>query len=103
MKPLRPALRWLGAVLLPAWLLLAPAARALAPDKAFAHYVLDGWSIEDGLPQISAIALAQDHTGYLWIGTQGGLARFDGVRFTTFTPQQQPALPGVWIRSLLVD
>lgn len=76
MKPLRPALRWLGAVLLPAMLLsamalLCPAARALAPDKAFSHYVLDHWSIEDGLPQITAIALAQDHAGYLWIGTQG--------------------------------
>ncbi|HSR64226.1 MAG TPA: diguanylate cyclase [Xanthomonadaceae bacterium] len=103
MKPLRPALRWLYAVLLPAWLLLCPAARALAPDKAFSHYVLDTWSIEDGLPQITAIALAQDRTGYLWVGTQSGLARFDGVRFTTFTPRLEPALPGIWIRSLLVD
>ncbi|NUS38053.1 MAG: diguanylate cyclase [Lysobacter sp.] len=103
MKPLRPALRWLCAVLLPAWLLLCPGARALAPDKAFFHYVRDTWSIEDGLPQITAITLAQDHAGYLWVGTQGGLARFDGTRFTVFTPQQQPALPGVWVRALLVD
>lgn len=76
---------------------------ALNPDKAFAHYVIDTWSIQDGLPQISALSLAQDHTGYLWIGTQSGLARFDGVRFVTYAPENVPALPGIWIRALLVD
>jgi diguanylate cyclase (GGDEF)-like protein len=80
-----------------------PQARALRPDKAFNHYVIDTWSIEDGLPQITATCLAQDHTGYVWVGTQSGLARFDGVRFVVYTPQSEPALAGVWIRSLLVD
>jgi diguanylate cyclase (GGDEF)-like protein len=107
MNSLHRPLRWLCARLLPlwlpAWLCFCPAALALAPDKAFTHYVRDTWSIEDGLPQISAIALAQDHTGYLWVGTQSGLARFDGVRFVTYTPREQPALPGLWVRSLLVD
>ena len=50
-----------------------PQARALRPDKAFNHYVIDTWSIEDGLPQITATCLAQDHTGYIWVGTQSGL------------------------------
>jgi len=86
-----------------AWLACIPAARALEPDKAFFHYVIDTWSIEDGLPQISAICLAQDQTGYLWIGTQSGLARFDGVRFTNFTPETTPAMPGIFIRALLAD
>ena len=76
---------------------------ALDPNKAFEHYVSNTWSIQDGLPQITAMAIAQDRTGYIWVGTQNGLARFDGVRFTTFTPANEPALPGIYIRALLVD
>ena len=127
MKPLRHPLRWLSPLrwalgrcarrrvslaaghrrplLVLACLLLAcaPAAQALKPDKAFANYVLNTWSIQDGLPQISALSLAQDRTGYIWVGTQSGLARFDGVRFTSYTPEDTPALAGIWIRSLLAD
>ena len=76
---------------------------ALDPNKAFEQYVANNWSIQDGLPQISVLSIAQDRDGYLWVGTQGGLARFDGVHFTSFTPDTEPQLPGVWIRSLLVD
>ena len=76
---------------------------ALDPHKAFEHYVSNTWSIQDGLPQITALAIAQDRTGYIWVGTQGGLARFDGVRFTTYTPDNEPGLPGIFIRALLVD
>lgn len=78
-------------------------ARALDPDKAFHHYVRNTWSIEQGLPQISALAITQDREGYLWVGTQAGLARFDGVRFTTFTPEDTPGLAGMWITDLHVD
>jgi len=42
------------------------------------------WQTGDGLPQNSVNALAQTRDGYLWIGTSGGLARFDGVLFRTF-------------------
>ena len=79
----------------PAW--------ALDPGKAFHHYVRNAWSIQDGLPQISVHSIAQDHQGYIWVGTQSGLARFDGIRFTTYTPETEPALPGIWTRTLLVD
>ena len=94
-------LRSVGALLLAATLACAPPARALDPGKGYVHYVRDAWSIEDGLPQITALCLAQDRDGYLWIGTQSGLARFDGVRFSTYLPQDTPALPAVWIRALL--
>ena len=76
---------------------------ALDPGKAFHHYVRNVWSIQQGLPQISVQAIVQDHQGYIWVGTQAGVARFDGVRFTTFVPDNEPALPGIWIRSLAVD
>jgi len=83
-------------------LLLGGRAYALDPNKAFEHYVSNNWSIQEGLPQISALAITQDSIGYIWVGTQNGLARFDGVRFTTYTPDNEPALPGIYIRSLLV-
>lgn len=91
-----------------AWLalLLAGAcapALALDPDKEFHHYVANGWSIEQGLPQISALAISQDPQGYLWVGTQAGLARFDGHRFTAYTPATSPGLPGAFINALLAD
>jgi len=82
--------------------LAAGRAFALDPNKTFEHYVSNTWSIQDGLPQITAMSIAQDRTGYIWVGTQGGLARFDGVHFTTFTPENEPALPGIYIRALLV-
>ena len=78
-------------------------ANALDPDKAFHHYVRNTWSIEQGLPQISALAITQDREGYLWVGTQAGLARFDGVRFTNFNPETTPGLAGIWISDLHVD
>ena len=93
-------MRWLAILLSILLLGLPGTGRALQPDKAFHHYVRNNWSIQDGLPQISAIAIAQDRDGYLWVGTQSGLARFDGVRFTRYTPESEPGLPGIWIRAL---
>jgi diguanylate cyclase (GGDEF)-like protein len=91
------------AALCSAGLLACLPAYALDPGKAFHHYVRNVWSIQQGLPQISVQAIVQDHQGYIWVATQAGLARFDGVRFTTFVPENEPALPGIWVRSLMVD
>jgi len=49
-----------------------------------AQYVATVWQAEQGLPQNSVTAMLQDQQGYLWVGTFGGLARFDGRRFTLF-------------------
>lgn len=65
-------------------LLLAAPAPALDPNTDFADYLLERWTAEDGLPQITVLTLAQDSQGYLWVGTQNGIARFDGRRFHTF-------------------
>ena len=46
----------------------------------------------DGLPQSSAEALVQTQDGYVWIGTQEGLVRFDGARFTTYDRRNTPEL-----------
>jgi len=42
------------------------------------------WRVPDGLPQNRIQAISQTKDGYLWIGTSGGLVRFDGIRFTIF-------------------
>lgn len=80
----------------------SPAA-ALDPEKRFHDYVKDVWSIEEGLPQITALAIEQDAEGFLWIGTQAGVASFDGIRFTAYTPENTPALPGLFINDLMLD
>jgi diguanylate cyclase (GGDEF)-like protein len=93
-------MRLLGFMLTLIAVFLLGEAQALQPDKAFHHYVRNKWSIQDGLPQISALSIAQDRQGYIWVGTQAGLARFDGVRFVSYTPDTDPQLPGTWIRAL---
>ncbi|MDQ2069771.1 ligand-binding sensor domain-containing diguanylate cyclase [Natronospira bacteriovora] len=72
-------------------------------EKRFQDFVRDVWSLEAGLPQITVSTIAQGPEGYIWVGTQQGLARFDGVRFTTFTPDRASALPGSYIQSLHTD
>jgi len=50
------------------------------------------WTTENGLPQNSVTSIAQTPDGYLWLGTFGGLARFDGIKFTIFNSGNTPAL-----------
>ncbi len=50
------------------------------------------WQTDEGLPHNVIHALVQDRAGYLWVGTQNGLARFDGVRFVTYNSLNAPAL-----------
>ena len=61
--------------------------------------------LEHGLPHPVAMALAQDGDGYLWIGTQRGLARWDGYRMRSFLHHQADphSLPGDFIQVLHVD
>ncbi len=57
--------------------------------------------MENGLPQNTVQALAQTQDGFLWLGTETGLVRFDGVEFQTYDRNSSPALPGNDIRCLL--
>jgi signal transduction histidine kinase/ligand-binding sensor domain-containing protein len=68
--------------------------RGLDPRKPIAHYSHKVWDNADGLPQDSVRAIAQTKDGYLWLGTQAGLARFDGERFTVFDPTNSPLKHG---------
>ena len=57
--------------------------------------------MENGLPQNTVQALAQTTDGFLWIGTEVGLVRFDGNTFVTYDQNSKPSLPGNDIQSLL--
>ena len=83
--------------------LLPQPARALDPEKSFHHYVRDSWSVQEGMPQISAVDVAQTPDGYIWIATQAGVSRFDGVGFDTFSPSNEPAIPHPVTTALAVD
>lgn len=64
---------------------------------------MDTWQAEGGLPHNSVTAVLQTWDGYLWVGTSNGLARFDGVRFTTFRSADTPGLRSNRILCLYED
>src|SRR6185503_10523171 len=78
-------------------------ARALDPARALTQYVHDNWQTDQGLPQNTVQAICQTRDGYLWVGTQEGLVRFDGVRFTLFDKRNTPALTNHFILSIHED
>jgi ligand-binding sensor domain-containing protein len=80
--------RTLSALLLVLGLVVAPAASALDATRPMNEYLIDFWQEESGLPQKHVFVMYQTRDGYLWIGTRGGLARFDGVRFTVYDDRQ---------------
>ncbi|MHC1769377.1 MAG: LamG-like jellyroll fold domain-containing protein [Verrucomicrobiia bacterium] len=59
------------------------------------HWIHDRFTTENGLPGNIVKAVVQSRDGYLWVGTEDGLARFDGRRFTPFTSENTPALTDV--------
>ena len=79
------------------------------PRQAFATdlpHILTGytntaWSQKDGLPSGTVYALAQDDEGYLWVGTNSGVYRFDGVRFISWNSLGDAPLPHRAVRALL--
>ena len=75
----------------------------LDPAKPISQYVHDVWTIDQGLPQNSVFAIAQGSDGYLWLGTEAGLVRFDGVSFTTFTSANTSGLLDNYVNAIAVD
>ncbi|MGJ8675403.1 MAG: ligand-binding sensor domain-containing protein, partial [Pseudoalteromonas sp.] len=66
-------------------------------------YVVKQWNIKDGLPSQSLKSVVQDQQGYMWLGTQFGLSRFDGTTFTNYSTQNSYFLPSNGINKLLID
>ncbi len=61
------------------------------------------WSTEEGLPQSSVHSIAQTADGYLWLATEGGLVRFDGMAFRIFDRSSEPAMTSDDICCLVAD
>jgi signal transduction histidine kinase/ligand-binding sensor domain-containing protein len=74
-------------------------ALALDPNKRITQYGHTAWRVLDGY-FASPTAIAQTTDGYIWIGTRDGVLRFDGVKFTPWTPAEGQALPGRGISAL---
>ncbi len=65
------------------------------------RYPFHNLSVDDGLIQSQATCMAQDRTGNLWVGTLGGLSRYDGKNFTSYTIRNGLQSNAIW--SLAVD
>src|ERR1700722_16167096 len=63
-------------------------AHAIDPNRTISQYLREHWSTDRGFSAVTAVAQTSD--GYLWIGTDKGLVRFDGTTFRPF-PQATPA------------
>jgi signal transduction histidine kinase/ligand-binding sensor domain-containing protein len=83
-----------------AWLLfLSGHAAALDPARGVAQFHHTAWTVNQGAPG-QVTALAQTADGYLWLGTEIGLYRFDGARFTRFVPPGSHAFPATSVSTL---
>jgi len=82
--------------LFPAIMMALTALTAALPSQVLPFEIL---GLKDGIPQSQVSALAQDHEGYLWVGTWGGLARFNGSDFKSFFLED--GLPNTRIQELL--
>jgi signal transduction histidine kinase/ligand-binding sensor domain-containing protein len=77
-------------------------AYALDPALDVSQYAHTSWKIRDGFSKGYIDAIAQTSDGYLWLGTEFGLLRFDGVRAVPWQPRAGEKLPSDHIRTLLV-
>lgn len=88
---------WLGL-----WVDAIASNQSLPPEIPIHQLVNHNWTVTDGLPQITVTEITQDHAGYIWMGTQGGLARFDGHRFKVFDSFTHPALGHNFVNTVMV-
>ncbi len=91
------------AALLSAGALITPLAQALSPEVPVHQLSEKFWDVSSGLPHSSGKAVLQAASGAVWIGTQNGLARFDGVEFEVFRADRHPGLTDNYIRALFED
>ena len=83
-----------GAVLLIMSITFARSAHALDPARFLTQYGHQAWLLQDGELRAPVYPMAQTPDGYLWIGTQAGVVRFDGVRFVPLDKLAGKSLDG---------
>lgn len=84
-------------------LLVGGHALALDPTRNLSQFNRQIWLTENGLPQNTIHWIAQGRDGYIWIATEEGLARFDGIKFVVFDKQNTPQFRSNDVRLLLED
>ena len=79
---------------------LTPSADAADLRHVLIDYAITGWSAKDGLPSNVISSIAQDADGYLWVGTDAGPVRFDGIRFVEWPTFGFRSDATAWVSSL---
>ena len=92
---------WLGVLYVS--LLQCGPAFGLDQGRTLTQYAHRIWGQEEGLAQPTVYSIAQTRQGYLWLGTQDGLVRFDGIRFRPFGHEDRLPFERALIRSLAED
>jgi len=82
-------------------LLACCCAFALEPQTPLARLGRQAWTVDNGLPENTVMVLAQSRDGFVWAGTELGLARFDGVSFQIYDHAANPYFPDAEIRCVL--
>ena len=75
----------------------------LNPQKPIELYIHDVWRSEDGLPQSSVTTITQTRDGYLWLGTESEVVRFDGVNLRLFNHGNSIAFQDGRVMGLTAD
>jgi signal transduction histidine kinase/ligand-binding sensor domain-containing protein len=76
---------------------------AIDPHRSISQYMSDTWTSEKGFPGGSVAAIAQTPDGYLWIGTDKGLTRFDGLTFRVVKNANPASFPIGPVQALQTD
>ena len=84
-------------------LTLPPSASAVDPSRKLTQYIHRIWQVQQGLPQASIYSIVQTRDGFLWLGTQTGLLKFDGVHFTTIDEVDGESIANIWVTQLVED
>jgi signal transduction histidine kinase/ligand-binding sensor domain-containing protein len=93
--------RWLAAGL--AAICLIRTGFALDPNQPLSQYIRDQWGAKQGFPGGIVYAIAETPDGYLWIGAEKGLVRFDGLNFRLINSENTTAFPGGPVLGLTTD
>src|SRR5688572_21658491 len=72
-------------------------------QSLFTNYAVTRWDVSEGAPDGSIFAIVQDPNGYLWIGSEVGLYRFDGMRFVPWRAISSHRLPDGPVQALHVS
>ena len=101
----RPPGQWQWLIINLSWVVImlsSVSALALDPERENHQHLHDVWQIDDGLPQNGVAAIGQSQEGYLWLGTQEGLVRYDGQEFVVFDKYNTEAMLESQVRALAI-